>query len=63
LWTSAARFRGADEPGSPASIFEDLEDFFDQGLAFIGREVARMDGLFVGLEVAQACLFGQIPVY
>jgi hypothetical protein len=39
--------RGADEPDSPASIFEDLEDFFDQGLAFIGGEVTGMDGLFI----------------
>ena len=59
----AARFAGTCEPGSPARIFEDFEDLFDQGLAFVGGEVAGMDGLFVGLEVAQARLFGQIPIY
>jgi hypothetical protein len=51
------------EPRSPAWVFEDLEDLFDQGLPFVGREVAGVDGLLVGLEVAQARLFGQVLVY
>jgi hypothetical protein len=43
----AARFAGTCEPGSPARIFEDFEDLFDQGLAFVWGEVAGMDGLFI----------------
>src|SRR5215210_163668 len=50
------------EPRLPAGVVEDLEDLFDQGFAFVGGEVAGMDGLFIGLEVTQARLFGQIPV-
>src|SRR5215210_9301404 len=51
------------ESRSPAGVVEDLEDLFDQCFAFVGGEVAGMDGLFIGLEVTQARLFGQIPVY
>lgn len=44
-------------------VFEDLEDLLDQGLAFLGRQVPGMDGLLVGLEVAEVRLLGQVPVY
>src|SRR5215212_1424701 len=43
-------------------VVEDLENLFDQGFAFVGGEVAGVDGLFIGLEVTKARLFGQIPV-
>ena len=48
---------------SLTGIFKDLEDLFDQGFAFVGGEVARLDGLFIGLEVAEAGLFGEVLVY
>jgi hypothetical protein len=44
-------------------VFEDLEDLLDQGLAFLGRQVPGMDGLLVGLEVAEVRLLVQVPVY
>src|SRR5829696_955554 len=46
-----------------AGVFEDFEDFFYEGFPFVRGEVAGVDGLFVGLEVAQACLFGPVLVY
>ena len=48
---------------STAFVFEDLEHVVDEGFAFVGREVAGMDGLLVGLEVSQGSFFGQVLVY
>ena len=44
---TCCKVRGYPRTCSPTGIFEDLEDLFDQGLAFVGGEVAGMDGLFI----------------
>jgi hypothetical protein len=44
-------------------IFEELEDLVYQLLAPLGREIPGVDGLFVGLKVAELALLGQVPVY
>ncbi len=48
---------------STAFVFEDLEHVIYEGFAFVGWEVAGMDGLLVGLEVSQGSFFGQVLVY
>lgn len=65
------RFRGAtseechglSRAGSSLGVFEDLEDVVDEGFAFVGREVAGVDGLFVGLEVPEGRLLGEVLIY
>jgi hypothetical protein len=44
-------------------ISEDFEDLVYQLLAPLGREIPRVNGLFIGLEVAELAFLGQVPVY
>ena len=46
-----------------AGILEDLKDLGYQRLALLGWEIPGVDGLFIGLKVAELTLLGQVPVY
>ncbi len=46
-----------------AAISEDFEDLVYQLLAPLGREVPGVNGLFIGLKVAELAFLGQVPIY
>jgi hypothetical protein len=48
---------------SLTGVFENLEDLGYKGLAFLGREIPGVNGLLVGLKVAELGLLGQVAVY
>lgn len=44
-------------------VSKDFEDVVYEGFTFIRWQVAGVDGLFIGLEVAGRGFFGQVLVY